>query len=171
MAERDRWYVSLVWLVVVSFGADWSGLHYMVGAFLAGAVLDRHWFNQEKMDLLRDHVLLVLMPVFFLSTGLRTGWELGGPAVFLAAGLLLAAAVAGKFGGVWLAGRALGWSGRDIALAGWLLQTKGLIEIIFASILLDKGVITSAMFTALLLMAVASTMLTVPMVAPRLGRG
>ena len=55
------------------------------------------------------------------------------------------------------AGRALGWSGRDIALAGWLLQTKGLIEIIFASILLDEGVITSAMFTALLLTAVAST--------------
>jgi Kef-type K+ transport system membrane component KefB len=108
--------------------------------------------------------------VFFLSTGLRTSWDLGGPAVFVAAGLLLAAAIAGKFGGVWLAGRALGWSRHDIALAAWLLQTKGLIEIIFASILLDKGVITSAMFTALLLMAVASTMLTVPMVAPRLAR-
>ncbi len=171
LPERDRWFVSLIWLAVVSFGADWCGLHYMVGAFLAGAVLDSHWFGREKMDLLRDHVLLVLMPVFFLSTGLRTSWDLGGLAALLAAALLLAAAVAGKFGGVWLAGRALGWSRNDIVVAAWLLQTKGLIEIIFASILLDKGVITSAMFTALLMMAVASTMLTVPMVAPRLARG
>jgi len=167
---RDRWPVALVWLLAAALTSDWAGLHYMVGAFLAGAVLDSQWFNQQKMDLLRDHVLLVLMPVFFLSTGLRTSWDLGGAAVFVAAAALLAAAVAGKFGGIWLAGRALGWSRDDIALAGWLLQTKGLIEIIFASILLDKGVITSAMFTALLLMAVASTMLTVPMVAPRLAR-
>jgi len=53
---------------------------------------------------------------------------------------------------------------------GWLLQTKGLIEIIFASILLDRQIISADTFTALLLMAVASTMLTVPMVAPRLAR-
>ena len=53
---------------------------------------------------------------------------------------------------------------------GWLLQTKELIEIIFASILLDRQIISADTFTALLLMAVASTMLTVPMVAPRLAR-
>jgi Kef-type K+ transport system membrane component KefB len=44
----------------------------MVGAFLAGAIMDSHWFDQEHMDLLRHHLLLVAMPVFFLSTGLRT---------------------------------------------------------------------------------------------------
>jgi Kef-type K+ transport system membrane component KefB len=53
---------------------------------------------------------------------------------------------------------------------GWLLQTKALIMIIFANILLDKQVITSETFTALLLMAVMSTMLTIPMVTPRLAR-
>ena len=55
-------------------------------------------------------------------------------------------------------------------MVGWLLQTKGLIEIIFASVLLDKGIINQATFTALLLMAVGSTMLTVPQVIPRLQR-
>jgi Kef-type K+ transport system membrane component KefB len=168
--ERDRWSVSLVWLAVAGFAADWAGLHYMVGAFLAGVVLDGHWFPREKMDDLRHTVLLVLMPVFFLSTGLRTNWEMGGTAVFIAAGVLLVAAVAGKLAGAHLAGRILGWPKGESAVIGWLLQTKALIMIIFANILLDKQVITSETFTALLLMAVMSTMLTIPMVTPRLAR-
>ncbi len=170
LAERDRWYVALVWLAVVAFGADWAGLHFMVGAFLAGAVMEADWFDQEKMDLLRHHVLLVMMPVFFLSTGLRTNWDVGGAAVFVAAALLLVAAVAGKLLGVRLAGRILNWAPGDAGIIGWLLQTKALIMIIFANILLDKQIITSEAFTALLLMAIASTMLTVPMVAPKLAR-
>jgi Kef-type K+ transport system membrane component KefB len=170
LPERDRWFVSLVWLAAVALGADWCGLHFMVGAFLAGAVMDAHWFDQGKLDALRHHVLLVLMPVFFLSTGLRTTWEAGGPAVFAVAAWLLAAAVAGKLIGTHLAGRALGWPRGEAWLVGWLLQTKALIMIIFANVLLDKQLITNQTFTALLLMAVASTMLTVPMVTPLLSR-
>ncbi|MDE1544437.1 cation:proton antiporter [Dechloromonas agitata] len=170
LAERDRWYIALIWLAAVAFGADWAGLHFMVGAFLAGASMEAEWFDQEKMDLLRHHVLLVIMPVFFLSTGLRTNWEVGGAAVFVAAGLLLVASIAGKLLGVQLAGRILKWEAGEAGIIGWLLQTKALIMIIFANILLDKQIITSETFTALLLMAVASTMLTVPVVAPRLAR-
>ena len=166
--ERDRWYAGLIWLAVCGFGADWSGLHFMVGAFLAGVVVDAKWFDQEKMDLLRHHVLLVIMPVFFLSTGLRTNWAMGGSAVFLVAGLLLVASVSGKLLGTHLAGRILKWQPGEASMIGWLLQTKALIMIIFANVLLDKQIITSETFTALLLMAVASTMLTVPVVAPKL---
>jgi len=165
---RDRWFVGLIWLALCAFGADWSGLHFMVGAFLAGAVMDADWFDQTQMDLLRQHVLLVMMPVFFLSTGLRTNWAMGGAAVFVAAGALLVASVAGKLAGVHLAGRILKWQPGEASIIGWLLQTKALIMIIFANILLDKQIITSETFTALLLMAVASTMLTVPVVAPKL---
>ncbi|MEI8327407.1 MAG: cation:proton antiporter, partial [Betaproteobacteria bacterium] len=60
LPERDRWYVGLVWLAVCGLGADWSGLHFMVGAFLAGAVMDSHWFDQRQMDSLRHHVLLII---------------------------------------------------------------------------------------------------------------
>ena len=168
--ERDRWYVALVWLAGCAFASDWAGLHFMVGAFLAGAVMDAHWFNQEKMDMLRHHVLLVVMPVFFLSTGLRTNWNVGGLAVFLAAAVLLLASVGGKLVGIHIAGRVLGWNKGEASIVGWLLQTKALIMIIFVNILLDKNIITSETFTALLLMAVASTMLTVPMVYPKLQR-
>ncbi len=170
LPERDRWYMSLIWLAVCGLGADWAGLHYMVGAFLAGAVMDAHWFDQDKLDQLRHHVLLVMMPVFFLSTGLRTNWAVGGTAVFAAAALLLVASVVGKLIGVRLAGYVLRWSPGEASIIGWLLQTKALIMIIFANILLDKQIITNAAFTALLLMAVASTMLTVPMVKPLMHR-
>ncbi len=162
--EPDRWYVSLIWLAACGFAGDWSGLHFMVGAFLAGVVLDQSWFDRAKMDQFRDHVLLAIMPVFFLSTGLRTQWDLGGVAVFLAAGALLFASVAGKLAGVQLAGRILKWRKGEASLIGWLLQTKALIMIIFANILLDGQIITNDAFTALLLMAVGSTMLTIPMV-------
>jgi len=171
---QDRWYVALVWLLVCGLGADWAGLHYMVGAFLAGAVMDAEWFDRQRLDGLRHHVLLVLMPVYFLSTGLRTDWEGGGVAVVGVAALLLLASVGAKLVATRLAGRWLGWSRTESDAIGWLLQTKGLIMIVFANVLLDKGVITNATFTALLLMAVGSTMLTVPVVKPmlaRMGRG
>ncbi len=170
MPEHDRWYAGLIWLAACGFGADWAGLHYMVGAFLAGAVMDAQWFDQKQMDALRHHVLLAVMPVFFLSTGLRTNWQVGGAAVFIAAALLLVASVSGKLIGTHIAGRILQWQPGEASLVGWLLQTKALIMIIFANVLLDKQIITNETFTALLLMAVASTMLTIPVVSPKLAR-
>jgi Kef-type K+ transport system membrane component KefB len=166
----DRWYVGLIWLALSALGAEWCGLHFMVGAFLSGVVLDSEWFDQQQMDLLRHHVLLILMPVFFLSTGLKTNWSVGGEAVFIAAAVLLVASAGGKLLGVHIAGRILGWRPGEASIIGWLLQTKALIMIIFANILMDVHLITSETFTALLLMAVASTMLTVPMVSPKLAR-
>lgn len=166
--EKDRWYIGFIWLAICGFAADWAGLHYMVGAFLSGAVLDAKWFDQKRMDDFRANILFAIMPVFFLSTGLRTNWDIGGLAVFGAAALLLFASVTGKLAGVHLAGRILKWEKGEASLIGWLLQTKALIMIIFANILLDKEVITNQTFTALLLMAVGSTMLTIPVVTPKL---
>lgn len=168
LSEHDRWFATLIWLALCGFGADWSGLHFMVGAFIAGAVMDSEWFDQKQMDLLRHHVFLLLMPVYFLSTGLRTNWEVGGATVFIAAAVLLVASVSGKLIGIQIAGKILNWQSGEALIIGWLLQTKALIMIIFANVLLDKGIITNETFTALLLMAVASTMMTLPNVAPRL---
>ncbi|MBX3622738.1 MAG: cation:proton antiporter [Rhizobacter sp.] len=167
---RDRWYVGLIWLGACGLAADWAGLHFMVGAFLAGAIIDTHWFEQAELDALRHNVLLVGAPVYFLSTGLRTNWQVGGASVVVAAAAMLSAALAGKLLATHIAGRILKWRPGEAALIGWLLQTKGLVMIIFANVLLDKALISDETFTALLLMAVASTMLTTPMVAPRLLR-
>lgn len=170
LTENDRWFGALIWLLICSFGSDWAGLHFMVGAFLAGVVMDAHWFDRVALDSLFKNVLFILMPVFFLSTGLRTQWDIGGYSVFFAAGLMLFASVGGKLAGVHVAGRILKWKTGEASIIGWLLQTKGLIEIIFANILLDKQIITNETFTALLLMAAASTMLTIPIVYPKLNR-
>ena len=166
--EKDRWYCGFIWLAVCGLAADWAGLHFMVGAFLAGAVMDSEWFKQEDMDKLRHFVLMIIMPVFFLSTGLRTNWDVGGTTVFIAAAVLLIASVSGKLVGIHAAGKILKWEKGEASIIGWLLQTKALIMIIFANVLLDKQIITSETFTALLIMAVLSTMLTVPVVAPKL---
>ena len=90
--------------------------------------------------------------------------------VFIAAGALLFASVAGKLWGIQHAGRILKWAPGEASIIGWLLQTKALIMIIFVNILLDKNLITNETFTALLLMAIASTMLTIPVVSPKLAR-
>lgn len=168
LSAKDRWYVGLVWLALCGFTADWAGLHFMVGAFLSGVVLDSDWFEQKQMDLLRHHVLLVIMPVFFLSTGLKTNWQMGGIMPFAVAGILLVASISGKLLGIHAAGKILKWGKGEASIIGWLLQTKALIMIIFVNILLDKAIITNTTFTALLVMAVASTMLTTPMVSPLL---
>lgn len=166
--EEDRWYIALIWLGICGFAADWAGLHYMVGAFLAGVILDAKWFNQQKMDMFRSHVLLAFMPVFFLSTGLKTKWDIGGNIVFIAAAILAIASISGKLIGVKIAGKILKWKKGEASIIGWLLQTKALIMIIFVNVLLDKGIITNETFTASLLMALISTMFTIPMVTPKL---
>lgn len=63
---------------------------------MVGAVMDKHWFTEAKLDIVRNHVLMVAMPVFFLSTGLRTNWAVGGASVFVAASALLVASVSEK---------------------------------------------------------------------------
>jgi Kef-type K+ transport system membrane component KefB len=95
---------------------------------------------------------------------------MGGATVFLVAGILLAASVTGKLLGLQIAGKILKWGEGEASIIGWLLQTKALIMIIFVNILLDKNIITNEAFTALLLMAIGSTMLTIPVVSPKLKR-
>lgn len=168
IGEADRWFYALIWMVGVSFMAEWSGLHFMVGAFMAGVVVDMRWFDQKKMDLLRHYILLIMMPVYFLSTGLKTNWSIGGATVFVAAGFMLTAAVVGKLIGIHIAGRILKWSEGEASIIGWLLQSKSLITIVFANVLLDKGVISNDAFTAVLIMSLVSTMLTVPVVSSKL---
>jgi hypothetical protein len=169
LGTNDRWYAALIWLAVVfrrRLGRAAFHGRCLPGRGEHGSRLVRPGKDGSAApSCAAGHHAGV-----FLSTGLRTNWNVGGAAVFIAAAVLLAASVVGKLLGVRIAGSILKWRPGEASIIGWLLQTKALIMIIFANILLDKQIITSETFTALLLMAVASTMLTVPMVAPKLAR-
>jgi Kef-type K+ transport system membrane component KefB len=164
----EKIYASLIWLILCALGADYCGMHFMVGAFLAGAFLEIDWFKKEKIDSLRLHVLILLMPIFFLSTGLKTHWELDSSIVIGIALIIFFVQLLGKFIGIKIAASLLGWKKGESSIVAWLLQTKALIEIIFVNILLDKEIISNQMFTVMLLMALISTMCTIPMVMPKL---
>ena len=169
--ERDRWYVGLIWLATCGFGADWAGLHFMVGAFLSGAVLDSDMVRSET-----DGPVPPSRP----ARGDAGLLPADGAAHRLERRRIrrlrarrrccLWPPVSGKLAGVHIAGKVLKWEKGEASIIGWLLQTKALIMIIFVNILLDRNIISSEAFTATLLMAVGSTMLTVPIVSPKLHR-
>jgi Kef-type K+ transport system membrane component KefB len=103
------------------------------------------------------------MPFFFMLTGLRTLIDLGSPGFLEILLVTTALAVLGNVGGTALAARLVGESWADALGLGALVQTKGLMELVVLTVLLDSGIITTNVFSALVLMAVLSTMLAMPL--------
>ncbi len=160
---QEKLLVWILWMLFIAFFADYSGLHFIVGAFLAGFVLPISHFWEETIDSLRKFVLLLLMPVFFLLTGIKTNWELWGIWILGIWVIFSLIAIWWRILWVFVASKVLKWQTNDVFLIWWFLQTKWLIEVIFITILLERQIISSATFTALLLMAIISTCLTQPM--------
>lgn len=138
------------------------GLHHVLGAFLAGIAMPGA-ARRAILVRLEAPVAVALMPFFFVLTGLRTTIDLGSD-TFLAVFLLMTlAATVGKFGGTALLARAAG-EGWPTALGlGALMQTKGLMEVVVLTVVLDAGLIGPATFSALVLMALVSTAATMPL--------
>jgi len=143
---------------------DKIGVHPLFGAFLAGVCFPRvpHWqlALRERLDML---VSVLLLPLFFALTGMRTRLDLlNDGAMWLWAGVVLLAAVFGKMGGAALAARWTGQSWRDAIALGALLNTRGLVELIVLNIAYTVGAFTPTLFTMLVVMALVTTMLTAP---------
>jgi Kef-type K+ transport system membrane component KefB len=140
------------------------GVHPLFGAFLAGLCFPRvdSWrvAIRARLDML---VSVLLLPLFFALTGMRTRLDLlTGGAMWLWAGLVLAAAVFGKMGGASVAARLTGQSWRSALALGALLNTRGLVELIVLNIAYNVGVFSPTLFTMLVLMALVTTMMTTP---------
>jgi Kef-type K+ transport system membrane component KefB len=138
------------------------GLHYIFGAFIAGAVMP-HELRKPLLDRLQVTTVGLLMPFFFMLTGLRTLIDLGSSGFVEILLATMALAVVGKVGGTALTARAVGESWPNAFTLGALVQTKGLMELIVLTILLDSGIIATNVFSALVLMAVLTTMLAMPL--------
>ncbi|MFJ1253309.1 cation:proton antiporter [Cupriavidus sp. CuC1] len=156
----------LALVAVLIFGSalisESIGLHYILGGFLAGVVLPRDAAGELRRQL-EPATVVVLMPFFFLMTGLRTDIAMGGEETLLVFGLCTVVAVASKVVGTALPARLAGLPRREAWMLGALVQTKGLMEVVVLGILLEAGLIGMTAFSGLLLMALATTVLAKPL--------
>ncbi|HEV3229213.1 MAG TPA: cation:proton antiporter [Solirubrobacteraceae bacterium] len=141
------------------------GIALIFGAFVMGVVMPRHaGLTEDITRRVEDFVVTLLLPLFFAYTGLRTNVGLLGRSELVWITLaLIGVAIAGKFGGALLAARVvkLGW--RESAVLGTLMNTRGLTELIVLNLALEKGFMTQALFTSLVLMALVTTFMTGPL--------
>jgi len=155
----------LLMLVFLSAAAtNLLGIFSIFGAFMLGAIL----YDQEELRAavnkrLQDFVTVFFLPIFFTYTGLRTDiGVMAGGELWLFCGLVLVAAVVGKFGGCTLAARLSGIAPRESAMIGVMMNTRALMELIVISIGYDLGIIPKSVFFMLVFMAVATTYMTTP---------
>jgi Kef-type K+ transport system membrane component KefB len=155
----------LVALLASSLATEFIGVHAIFGAFVLGAVIPHdsavaRLFTHK----LEDIVSILLLPVFFAYTGMRTQIALvSGPADWLVCLAIVAVATAGKVGGTFAAARLSGLTARDSAALGVLMNTRGLMGLIVLDVGLEMGVIAPTLFAMMVLMALATTMMTGPL--------
>jgi len=173
LARRQRTTVlSIEWLsvIVVSMllsaaATNAIGVHPLFGAFLAGLCFPRipRWHAEIRLKL-ETVTSVLLLPLFFALTGMRTRLDLlSGSDTWLWAGIVLVAAITGKMGGAVLAARWTGESWKDAWALGALLNTRGLVELIVLNVAYTAGVFSPTLFTILVVMALVTTMLTIPL--------
>lgn len=140
------------------------GIHALFGAFMAGVIMPSNVrFKSIMSEKLEDVSLVLLLPLFFVYTGLRT--EIGllnDPSLWAIALLIVAVAVTGKFLGSAIASRIVGQTWKDSFLIGALMNTRGLIELVALNIGYDIGILSPEIFTILVLMALVTTFMTGP---------
>jgi Kef-type K+ transport system membrane component KefB len=166
-AEPSRGTIALVFtgLLLSALATQAIGIHALFGAFLFGAVIPHDSGVARALGrALEAPVGILLLPAFFAFTGMRTRIDLvSGAGAWMLCAIIVLVATAGKFGGTFLAARATGMRTRDAAGLGALMNTRGLMELIVLNVGLDLGVITPALFSMLVLMALATTLATTPL--------
>ncbi len=172
IASPDAMTQNVVALVLVlvflsSWATELIGIHALFGAFMFGAILPKQGgFARALAEKLEDLVLVVLLPLFFAYSGLRTDIALiHGAGQWAVCALIIAVACAGKFAGAAIPARLTGLSWRESAALGVLMNTRGLMELIVLNIGLDLGVISPTIFSMMVLMALFTTFVTTPLLA------
>jgi Kef-type K+ transport system membrane component KefB len=159
--------LAVIFLLVLASAwiTEWVGIHALFGAFLLGVIMPKdHRFVHALSEKLQGMAVVLLVPLFFAFTGLRTSIGLvNGVDMWMYLGLIVAVAIWGKFGGSTLAARLTGMRWREAGALGVLMNTRGLIELVVLNIGLDVGVISPALFTMMVLMALVTTFMTTPM--------
>ena len=168
-AERQQWRNLLVLLAagtfLSSYATTWIGIHNIFGAFLFGFIMPREPAI-ELVEHLRKplgHISTVLLPVFFIVTGLGVDINGLGSRQYLELAAIIATACAGKLLGAMIPARAFGLSWRESRALGLLMNTRGLTELIILNTAVQLGVLDSQMFTMMVIMALVTTALAGPL--------
>jgi len=158
--------VAFLFLILISSSLTTQliGIHALFGAFLAGVIMPPlPKFRKLIIDKVEDVSVTLLLPLFFVFTGLRT--EIGllnSPHLWFICGIFIFVAIAGKFGGGALSARLLGESWRDSLSIGILMNTRGLMELIVLNIGYEMGILPPTIFVMLVIMALVTTFMTTP---------
>lgn len=151
-------------LIISAYMTEVIGIHALFGAFMAGAIMPENIsFRNIFIEKIEDVALVLLLPLFFVFTGLRT--EIGllnDPYLWKVTGLIILVAVTGKFIGSSLAAKFVGQSWKDSLVIGALMNTRGLMELVVLNIGYDLGVLSPKIFAMMVIMALATTFMTGP---------
>jgi Kef-type K+ transport system membrane component KefB len=151
-------------MLASAWTAQVIGIHSLFGAFLFGLIIPVQWaYRRAFVARVEDVASALLLPVFFVITGLRTqigalhGWADWGTCL-----VIIAVAVAGKLGGATLTARATGEKWKDALSLGALMNTRGLMQLIVLNIGYDLGILSPAIFSMMIIMAIVTTAMTAP---------
>jgi len=163
--SRTVLILAFVVLFTSAYIAQLIGIHALFGAFLAGTVMPvKLRFKEILTDKIEDVSVVILLPIFFAFTGLRTQIGLlNEGSLWITCLIVIAIAACGKFGGATFSSRVMGLSWRDSLSLGALMNTRGLMELVVLNIGYDLGILSPEIFAILVLMALATTFMTGPL--------
>ena len=155
----------LALVLASSYVTDWMGVKFIFGAFIAGLVMPRNVpaLRQAVLRRLEQVSVLVLLPVFFLVAGLNVNLRAIGLSGLADLALILAVAVAGKFGGAYIGARLAGVRTRQAGAIASLMNTRGVAGIVILTVGLQLGIVSSSLFTLMVVMVILTTALPGPL--------
>lgn len=156
--------IFFIVLLLSAYATEVIGIHALFGAFMAGAIMpEGSRFRTAFIEKIEDVSTLLLLPLFFVYTGLRTQIGLlNDPQLWMITIGIILVAVIGKFAGSTLAARFVGQSWKDSLNIGALMNTRGLMELIVLNIGYDLGVLSAELFSMMVVMALVTTFMTGP---------
>jgi Kef-type K+ transport system membrane component KefB len=162
-------WIALIFAGVLlsAYATEEIGIALIFGAFIMGMIMPRNaGLTEDVTHRIEDFVVIVLLPLFFAYTGLRTDIGLlDRPILWLITGVLIIVAIVGKLFGAAIAARVTGFDWRSSLVIGTLMNTRGLTELIVLNLALEKGVISNALFAMLVIMALVTTFMAGPLLA------
>lgn len=156
--------IAFMVMLISAYITEIIGIHALFGAFLAGVIMpDEFDFRKTLIHKIEDVSMILLLPLFFVFTGLRTQVSLlneGG--LWITFLWIVAVAIVGKFGGSTIAAKVVGQSWKDSLSIGALMNTRGLMELVVLNIGYDLGILSPQVFAMMVLMAIVTSLLTNP---------